>query len=302
MACGGESRRDTDVPRDPETVVTAGSSRTLSGMGLATPESILHDAEADVYLIANINGPADEVDGNGFITRLSPGGDLLHLRWIDGSTPGVTLNAPKGMAIVGDTLLVTDIWCIRRFHRLTGAPLHDLCLEKATFLNDISATSKGDVYFSDSGSVGAPGALYILRNTADVPQKVTLADGTVLDGDWLGSPNGVFADATGLYVATFRSGEVFHVNPKGQRLQLVFPSGMGIDGIVSLGDGDFLFSSFFDSTIFWLGSDTSVRTLVEGMETPADIGFDRGRDRLLIPHFQGDAVTFLDLVRSSDEG
>ncbi len=74
------------------------------------------------------------------------------------------------------------------------------------------------------------------------------------------------------------------------------------DGIVSLGDGDFLFSSFFDSTIFWLGSDTSVRTLVEGMETPADIGFDRGRDRLLIPHFQGDAVTFLDLVRSSDEG
>ncbi len=44
-------------------VVTAGASRTLSGLGLATPESILHDAEADVYLISNINGPAFRVNG-----------------------------------------------------------------------------------------------------------------------------------------------------------------------------------------------------------------------------------------------
>ena len=70
--------------------------------------------------MANINGAAAEKDGNGFISRVSPQGVVLDLKWIDGASPGVTLHAPKGMAIVADTLFVTDIDCIRRFHRVTG--------------------------------------------------------------------------------------------------------------------------------------------------------------------------------------
>lgn len=302
LACGGEPRNQTTLPEEPESVSTGGSFRTLADMGFSTPESILHDAEADVYLVSNINGPAADVDGNGFISRVSPDGNLLHLRWIDGLSPGVTLNAPKGMAIVGDTLLVADIQCVRRFHRPTGAPLKDLCIQGATFLNDITATAKGDVFFSDMGSPGRPGALYVLRNTADVPRKLSLADGTMLEGEWLGSPNGVYADASGLYVGTFHSGELFRVDTKGQRLQLVFPTGRGIDGLVSLGDEELLFSSFFDATIFRLGPDGSVQPFAEGVETPADIGFDRKRDRLLIPHFDGDAITFLDVVRPAEGG
>ncbi|MHC4781133.1 MAG: SMP-30/gluconolactonase/LRE family protein, partial [Planctomycetota bacterium] len=65
-------------------------SLTLSDVGFATPESALHDAAGDVYLVANINGSAAEHDGNGFISRVSPFGEVQDLKWIDGGAPGVT--------------------------------------------------------------------------------------------------------------------------------------------------------------------------------------------------------------------
>ena len=55
----------------------------LEDVGFDTPESVFYDAEADVYLIANINGSPSAKDGNGFISRVSPVGDLIDLKWID---------------------------------------------------------------------------------------------------------------------------------------------------------------------------------------------------------------------------
>ena len=268
---------------------------TVADVGFSTPESVLHDSEADVYLVSNVNGPPVEPDGNGFISRVSPRGQVLDLRWIDGTLPGVTLNAPKGMAIVADTLFVTDINCIRRFHRVTGAPLHDLCLEDATFLNDLTSTPQGDLYFSDSGTDNRPGAVYFLRRTADVPQKVVLANGTILEGQVLGGPNGVYADGRGLYVATFGSGELFLVTPDGELVQLLPPSEMGIDGIVSLEDRGILFSSWGDSTVYWLHLDETLSPLIENIEAPADLGYDAIRDRVLIPLFRANEVIFLEM-------
>jgi len=294
-SCGQEDQ--DGPPQDVETAPESGPpfSLTLADVGFSTPESVLHDPEADVYLVANINGSPAEKDGNGFISRLSPEGEVLELNWIDGTVPGVTLNAPKGMAIVADTLFITDIDCIRRFHRVTGAPLQELCLEEATFLNDLAATPRGDLYFSDSGTSENPGAVYFLRQTADVPQKVVLADGAVLEGDTLGGPNGVYADRRGLFVVTFGSGELFRVTPEGERLQLLFPSEMALDGIVSLEDRGFLFSSWADSTVYWIHSDATVSPLIEHVEAPADIGYDAVRNRVLIPLFRANEVILLEV-------
>jgi len=294
-SCGREPQEEPQ--RDVELAQEVGPpfSLTVADVGFSTPESVLHDPDADVYLVANINGAPVDRDGNGFISRVSPEGKVLDLTWIDGALPGVTLNAPKGMAIVADTLFVTDIDCIRRFHRVTGAPLQELCLEGATFLNDLAATPRGDLYFSDSGTGQSPGAVYLLRQTADVPQKVVLADGTVLEGESLGGPNGVLADRRGLYVATFGSGELFRVTPEGERLQLLFPSEMGLDGIVSLEERGFLFSSWGDSTVYWIHSDGTVSPLIEKVEAPADIGYDAIRNRVLIPLFRGNELIFLEV-------
>jgi len=270
-------------------------SMTVADVGFSTPESALHDSQADVYLVSNINGNASAADGNGFISRVSPSGEVLELKWIDGEAQGVTLNAPKGMTIVADTLFVVDIDCVRRFHRVTGEELIPVCLEGATFLNDIAATPQGDLYFTDSGTDVAPGAVYLLRRTADVPQLVTLADGTVLEGDELGGPNGVFADERGVFVATFGSGEVFRVNPEGERVQLLPESELQLDGFVSLEEWGFLFSSWGDSAVYWVTPDGNILTLLDEVETPADIGFDAGRNRVLIPLFRGNQLIVMEV-------
>lgn len=92
--------------------------------GLMTPESALHDPAADVYLVFDIDGNPSARDGNGFISRVAPDGSIRELKWIDGAREGVTLNAPKGMALRGNTLLVADLDAIRLFDRASGKPWH----------------------------------------------------------------------------------------------------------------------------------------------------------------------------------
>ena len=71
-------------------------------VGFSTPESVIHDPLTDRYLVSNINGSPLETDDNGFISLVADDGTVLNLKWIDGATDSVTLNAPKGMAVVGD--------------------------------------------------------------------------------------------------------------------------------------------------------------------------------------------------------
>ena len=123
----------------------------LQDVGFMTPESVLHDVVADVYLVSNINGVPFDEDDNGFISRVSPAGEVLELKWIDGGDDGVTLNAPKGLAIAGGTLFVADINTIRMFDRETGEPIGAVLVEGSTFVNDVAAGPDGTIYFTDSG-------------------------------------------------------------------------------------------------------------------------------------------------------
>ena len=63
----------------------------------------------------------------------------------------MTLNAPKGMALRGDTLFVADIDILRMFNRRTGAPLGgvDVAERGATFLNDVAVGPDGSLYITD---------------------------------------------------------------------------------------------------------------------------------------------------------
>ncbi|MBA2564759.1 MAG: hypothetical protein H0V09_04970, partial [Gemmatimonadetes bacterium] len=83
--------------------------------GFLTPESVVHDEASDVYLVSNINGSPFAADDNGFISRLSPEGEVLDLRWIDGGNEAVNLNGPKGLAIRGDSLFAADLDSVRIF-------------------------------------------------------------------------------------------------------------------------------------------------------------------------------------------
>ena len=122
----------TPLPPTPPAAAPAPTSKAsaqgflLEGVGFRTPESVLYDPKADLYLVANIHGDPSARDGNGFISRVSPEGQVVALKWIDGQAEGVTLNAPKGMALTGERLFVADIDVVRVFDRNNGAPLAEI--------------------------------------------------------------------------------------------------------------------------------------------------------------------------------
>lgn len=113
----------------------------------ATPESVIYDTKRDVVYVSNIDGSSVAKDGNGFITRIqvSPtGGKLLERKWVEGG-----LHAPKGMAIHGNRLYVSDIDHIVEIDIEQAKIIARFAADKAQFLNDVVATKEGDIYISD---------------------------------------------------------------------------------------------------------------------------------------------------------
>jgi sugar lactone lactonase YvrE len=256
--------------------------------GFQTPESMLYDADADVYLVSNINGEPLGADDNGYIAKVSPDGKLSEPKWLDGAKDNIKLDAPKGMAISGGTLYVSDINVVRQFDAKTGEPKSDIKVDGATFLNDVAAAPDGGVYVSDSGldakfqSTGTDAIYHISKDGKVHP---------IIKDKTLGSPNGVAAGSDGsVWVVTFQTGEIYQVNAKGKKVSpQKLPSGQ-LDGIVLLDNGEMLVSSWGGSSVFRGKAGGEWKAAVENVKSPADIGWDSKRKRLLIPSFQGNSV------------
>ncbi len=270
----------------------AAESLTVANVGFRTPESVLHDPHADVYLVANINGSPLATDDNGFISRLRPDGTVEALRWIDGRSPEVTLNAPKGMVIIGDTLFVADIDAVRLFTRETGAPLGARPVPGATFLNDLAAAPGGTLYVTDSGLRAGEGGGFAPSGTDAVYRFES--DGTAVPlvrGDALGRPNGIVVDGHRIMLVTFGTGRVMLVVAEsGQVSGLPAPPAGQLDGVVKIGDGIYLISSWEGRAVYRLGPGGQYTVAVSDVEAPADIGYDARRHRVLIPLFTTDRV------------
>jgi hypothetical protein len=262
--------------------------------GFDRPESMLHDVAADVYLVSNItNGPRD-FDNTGFISRVSPAGTILDLKWIAGGVNGVTLNAPKGSTIANGVLYVADIDTLRRFDARTGAQLSDVLVPGAIFLNDVTSDRNGIVYVTDIGFTTVP---VFGPSGADAVYKVTprgkvsvVAAGNAL----LNHPNGIAVRPDGkLLVVTYDpfngTRELFTLDRRGTKSGVItLPTGL-LDGIVVLDCGDVLVSSWVDfsnataGVIYRVGRDGTITQVASGFRNASDIGFDRRRNRLLIP-------------------
>ena len=119
---------------------------------LDAPVCVLHDPDQDVYFVSNIKGAGTAKDDNGYISRVGPDGQLTERRFIEGGHGGVTLNAPKGLAIMGDELWVADIDVVRSFGRRTGKPLRVARPPSpgALFLNEMAVGPQGALYVTDT--------------------------------------------------------------------------------------------------------------------------------------------------------
>ncbi len=270
----------------PAATSTAGQPQKLTGF--QTPESVLYDPEQDVYFVSNINGQPLAADDNGFISRINAETLQVDLKWIDAAKPDIILNAPKGMAIAGDDLYVSDLSVVRKFDRKTGKPKGDIAIPGSTFLNDVASDGRA-VYVTDSGlKAGANGfeptgsdAVWKIVN--DKPQKIATSPGALL------RPNGIEVVDGQVWVVSFGSNELYRLE-NGKKVYVnQLPKG-SLDGLVHLSDGSFLVSSW-DGKAVYRGKDNSFQAVVEYVDSPADIGYDTKRHRLLIPHFMENVVT-----------
>jgi len=288
------------APAEREPVADA-APLEIANVGFATPESMLHDPAGDVYLVSNINGAPSDQDDNGFISRIGPDGAVLMLKWIDGATEPVTLHAPKGMAIKGDTLFLADIDVVRLFDRPTGTALGQRAVPGATFLNDVAIGPDGTVYVTDTGiRITAEG---MQETGTDAVYRLT-ADGAtaVAQGTDLGHPNGIAVDSAGIVVVSFGSGAVYRIDPvTGARTDLPAPPQGGLDGVVALSDGSLLVSSWTGSRVYRLAAG-SATTMGDSVPSPADIGWDAGRARVLIPVFTENKVLIRPVQVVGDSG
>ncbi|MCI0689407.1 MAG: hypothetical protein L0Y54_19550, partial [Sporichthyaceae bacterium] len=220
-------------------------------------------------------------DNNGFISRLTADGMVDSLRFITGGRDGVTLHAPRGLVIVGDTLWASDIDAVRGFDRRTGAPLAsiDLSALEPGFTNDLAAAPDGTLYLTDSGRGR------VIRIQGRVA-SVAFADRA------LGTPNGIAWDGrTGrlLVVPDGGSRTIYGWSVDGRKLEPVGRGPGNYDGVEVLPDGRVLVSSKADSSVY-LFSRGSRRRLIVGIAVPADIGFDAARSRVAVPRFKDDRV------------
>ena len=171
--------------------------KTISGF--QTPESVKWDSASGYWFVSNINGSPTAKDGNGFISRVTKDGAIDSLHFITGGKNGVTLNGPKGIAIIGDTLFVADIDVIRAFNKTTGAPIHswDVSKQGAKFLNDVATTPNGDVYATDTQiAFGANGAVsHTGTDRIFMISHDRKSAGIAIQSDSLGRPNGLTWDA-----------------------------------------------------------------------------------------------------------
>jgi sugar lactone lactonase YvrE len=250
---------------------------------LHEPESALWDSAGGVWLVSNVNGSPLARDDNGFISRLDALGRPLLWLWIDGADPEVALDAPKGMALRGDTLFVADIAVVRLFSRSTGRPLGEWVVPGATFLNDLAVGPDGTLYATDTGlRLGANGAE---RSGSDAVWRFNArgAAEAVARDTALGEPNGVLAELGGLTVVTLGSGAVYRLDARGRRTDLPKPPHGALDGVVRANDGSLLVSSWEGKAVYRLKGEGPWTTEVDSVESPADIGWNRQQGRLAIP-------------------
>ncbi len=260
--------------------------RWATGQVFRIPESVKYDSDNDRIYVANINGRATRKDGNGFISMVTPEGEVMELKWVDG------LDAPKGMGIWGGKLYVTNIDEVVEIDISEGKIKERYPAAGARFLNDIDIDSEGNVYISDSS--GENSVIYRLK------------DGEIevwMKGDKLNRPNGLYVNDSVLVVGNSGEGKLIGVNIDDKSVELIADVGSGIDGIEMDGEGNFIISDWRGKTRLVCpdGTITLLRDTSGEKVNSADIEFMVDENIILIPTFMDNRVVAVELKESSQE-
>lgn len=256
--------------------------------GFREPESVRYDPDQDVFFVSNMFGLGSLKDGNGFISKVSAANPEDARPLVQGGKNGAVLDAPKGMALHGDTLWVADIDKLRGFDRHNGAPLAtiDFAPQHAVLLNDVAVGGDGHVRVTDTGILmNEAGAVHVGPDRIfDVGPGGAIT--VVAQGPQLHWPNGITWDAgkKQWIVVSFDpfGGEVATMAPNDSARHVIRNGKGNLDGVEVLPNEAIMFSSWADSSIHVIEQGKE-RQIIRHVPVPADIGYDTRRNRVAIP-------------------
>lgn len=246
---------------------------------LDRPESIIWNPITQTYLISNV--------GSGTILSLQ---DKFLFNIFNRSR----LQAPKGMAILDNTLYVADVTRVVGLDLKTGEQVFALEIPDAAFLNDVASDHDKSVYVSDSHSN------FIVRVVPSTGLTEFFRHPDLI------SPNGLHVasrdDGNYLYVVSMEADMPIQKLNLFSKEFTVIPNVRltRADGITRDAEGNWLISSWADSTVYKFSPDFSEQSRLQNTyQSPADIFYSIDNKELAIPHMQTNTITFVSEEKST---
>lgn len=238
---------------------------------LEVPESVLYDPARDILYVSNISGKGRLKNNQGFISKVSLKGEIIILKWITG------LNAPKGMAISGDRLFVSDIDLLVEIDMSNGEIVGKYPAPGAKFLNDVAADSSGNIYITDSSKTNS-----MIYKMSEEDITVWIKGGTDIK-----KPNGLFMEKDRLLVGDSGAKSIKTVDLQSKKTEIFARVGSGIDGLQPDGKGNYFTSNWRGKTSL-VTADGKVHVLMDTSASKiysADLCYIISKNLLLIPTF-----------------
>jgi sugar lactone lactonase YvrE len=252
--------------------------------GLDGPESAVFDPDAGVIYVSNVNGEANAADGNGYISKLSPTGEIQDKEWVTG------LNAPKGLALHDGKLYVSDIDELVVIDTASGEVTARHKAPGATFLNDVTAADDGRVFVSDMMQnqiwqlEGDQFEMWLQDEALENPNGLLAEPDRLVIAAW-GKPKEDFStDVPGhLKAVDYQNKEITSIGP-GEPLG-------NLDGVEPDGQGGYLVTDWFSGGLYDISEDGKAEMLMDLNQGSADHEFVEGENLAVIPMMMDGTVT-----------
>jgi hypothetical protein len=252
----------------------------LSNELIQEPESTHYVASENAIFVANIVGGELDKDGEGWISKISPDGELIEGKWVEG------LNAPHGMRVYGGQLWVADIDELVSINLDSATVTKRIPIPGSELLNDLAIANDGTIFVSDI----LANEIYQVTQEGDVS---IFAPGVEKE-----YPNGLVVQGDKLLVAawgnivnfdTFETdvpGHVYQLDLNSGTKTLITPEPLGIlDGIEFDREGNLLVTDFFGKLYLVDPESGAARDLALDLDFSADIGVIPEQNIVIIPDF-----------------
>lgn len=225
-------------------------------------ESVVYDPERKVLYVSVQGG---DIEKDGSIAKLSLKGSLLKADFITG------LNNPKGIALKGDKLYVSDVTELVEIDLEKEVISQKYTAENIEFLNDVALRDNGEVFVSDMFTssiyrLDRQGVFekWMSSPTLENPNGLLILDDEMFIAAW-----GFFNDRKPIDAP---QGSFLKLNLKTKKIEKVSPTALGnLDGIQVYDKNHFLISDWVNGKVLKVSKDGKSEVFYQTEKSVGDI-------------------------------